>query len=207
MIEWIIATRSHGKLLELVPLLAAHGITGIGLERAGIAATPEEELIEVFSTFRENAIAKAAHFAAITGKSCLADDSGLCIDALDGGPGVRSRRFALDRGVMPSTQRDEDACNNEVMLDACWDSGRAPPWAAHYACAAALVDGARVLVACGRTDGAILPDGTGDGGFGYDPFFVSGELGVSFGVASRALKAGVSHRARAVANLVALRGS
>lgn len=98
VIQWILATRSRGKLAELVPILSASGIVAISLEAAGIAASPAEEQIEVFDSFAENALAKARYFAALTGQACLAEDSGLCIDALDGHPGVRSRRFAHDRG-------------------------------------------------------------------------------------------------------------
>ncbi len=96
----------------------------------------------------------------------------------------------------------EDAANAEAMLDACWDSGRAPPWAAYYACAAAFVDASREVVALGRTDGAIVPDRSGGGGFGYDPWFMSSDLGLSFAAASREAKQRVSHRGRAFANLL-----
>lgn len=202
MISWIIATRSRGKLAELVPMLAARGIHGIGLDDAGVAATPDEDGIEVFDTFSANAIAKASWFAARTGLPCVADDSGLCIDALDGAPGVRSRRFAADRGHEPMVGSDEDTANNDAMLDACWDSGRAPPWRAWYSCAAAYCDGRRTVVAVGRTEGAIMPEHDGNGGFGYDPFFVSTDLGMSFARATREAKAVVSHRSRALAALL-----
>ncbi len=202
MIEWIVATRSHGKLAELVPILAAAGIAGVSLDAAGIAAGADEELIEVFDSLAGNAVAKARYFAALTGRPCLADDSGLCIDALDGRPGVRSRRFARDRGVLRDPSISEETVNNEAMLEACWDSGRAPPWRAHFACAAALVDAAVDVVAFGRCDGAIHVEPSGNGGFGYDPYFVSDELGVAFADASREQKSGVSHRARAISNLL-----
>lgn len=203
MRRWIIATRSRGKLLELVPMLASHGIIGVGLDDAGVPESDEEQQIEVFSTFEENAVAKARYFSARTGMPCLADDSGLCIDALDGAPGVRSRRFGADRGVIASATRDEDSSNNEAMLDACWDSGRAPPWRARYACVATYCDATQTVSAGGETEGAIQPDRSGTGGFGYDPYFVSADLGVSFATASRDDKARVSHRARAVAMLLA----
>jgi XTP/dITP diphosphohydrolase len=184
-------------------MLAVHGITGVGLADAGVAFAPDEEAIEAFETFEENALAKARYFATRTGRPCLADDSGLCIDALDGAPGVRSRRYARDRGWQPLDGADEDTANNEAMLDACWDSGRAPPWIAHFSCAAAFVDAQREIVTLGRTDGAILADRSGAGGFGYDPYFLSDDLGVSFAAASAEAKARVSHRARAVGELLA----
>lgn len=203
MTTWIIATRSRGKLAELVPMLAVHGIMGVGLADAGVSFAPDEEGIEVFGTFEENALAKARYFALRTGQPCLADDSGLCIDALDGEPGVRSRRFARDRGQPPLAGADEDTANNEAMLDACWDSGRAPPWIAHFACAAAFVDAQREIVTLGRTNGAILADRSGASGFGYDPYFLSDDLGITFAAASHEAKARVSHRARAVSKLLA----
>lgn len=202
MIPWIVATRSAGKLLELVPLFQARGIDVIGLLAAGIPESPDEACIEAFDTFEENARAKAAYFARLTGRPCIADDSGLCIEALDGGPGVRSRRIASDLGYTID-ERGEDVANNEAVLDACWNSGWAPPWRAHYACAAAYANGTETaLVVSGRTDGALQPDHDGDGGFGYDPYFVSDDLGISFGQASREAKSRVSHRARAFAALV-----
>jgi len=200
--KWILATRSRGKLAELVPILAASGIVAISLDAAGIAASPDEERIEVFDSFAANARAKARYFAARTGRPCLAEDSGLCIDALDGQPGVRSRRFALDRGVATYASIAEDVANNEAMLAACWDSGRAPPWNAHFACAASLVDQSREAVAFGRCDGEIRVEPSGNSGFGYDPYFVSAELGVAFADASREQKALVSHRGRAIRNLL-----
>ncbi len=202
MTEWILATRSRGKLAELMPILAASGIVAISLDVAGIEASADEELIEVFESFAENALAKARYFATRTGRPCLAEDSGLCVDALDGQPGVRSRRFALDRGTARDASIPEDVANNEAMLAACWDSGWAPPWNAHFACAASFVHQSREAVAFGRCDGVIQVDPSGHGGFGYDPYFVSAELGVAFAAASREQKAAVSHRARAIRNLL-----
>jgi XTP/dITP diphosphohydrolase len=200
---WLLATRNRGKLAELIPMLEQHGVTAMTLDDAGIVAHPDEDALERFGTFEENSRAKAEYFAARAGMPCLADDSGLCIDALDGAPGVRSRRFASDRNHVAAFGHDEDNANNDAMVDACWDSGRAPPWIARYVCAAALCDGVRTVVATGETAGVIMPDRDGSGGFGYDPFFVSDDLGMSFARASREAKAGVSHRARAFRALLA----
>ena len=183
-------------------MLGLSGISAIGLEDAGLAYEPAEDDIECFDSFEENALAKARYFAGRTGLPCLADDSGLCIDALDGRPGVRSRRFAADERHAARSGASEDDANNDAMLDACWNSGWAPPWAAHFACVVAFADGTHEHVAHGRTAGVIVPDAHGDGGFGYDPYFVSTELGVSFAIASREAKAQVSHRARAVSALL-----
>ena len=201
--QWLIASRSHGKLAELVPMLAEHGVAAIGLDAAGVVFNSAENRLECFDSFEANALAKARYFAALTGLPCVADDSGLCIEALDDRPGVRSRRFASDLGIATHGV-SEDEANNQAMLDACWDSGRTPPWTAHYACAAAYVDAMRICVAEGRTDGAIIPEPDGVGGFGYDPYFMSTDLHVTFAVASRDVKSRVSHRGRAFANLLAL---
>lgn len=183
-------------------MLTDRGISAIGLDDAGVAYDRAEDGIECYESFEENALAKARWFAARTNLPCLADDSGLCIDALDGRPGVRSRRFALDERHARRAGASEDDANNDAMLDACWNSGWAPPWAAHYACVAAFVDGGREASAHGRTDGVIVPEPRGNGGFGYDPYFVSTALDVSFAVASREEKARVSHRARAIDHLL-----
>ena len=204
MNTWLLATRNRGKRAELTPMLAAHGITVMTLDEVGVAVHPDEDRIEVFDTFEDNALAKARYFAARTGMPCLADDSGLCIDALDGAPGVRSRRFAADHGHLSTNAQNEDAANNEAMVDACWNSGRAPPWSARYACAAAYCDDTREHVVTGYAEGAVQPDSDGSEGFGYDPFFVSHDLGFSFGRASREAKAGISHRGRAVSALLAI---
>jgi len=200
--RWIIATRNSGKLIELQPILAARGIEAIGLDEAGVAISGAEDALEIFDTFEANATAKAEYFARLCMLPCLADDSGLQVDALDGAPGVRSRRFAADRGCVVSERTDETVSNNEVLVAACWDSGRAPPWRARFVCAAAWSDGSQTHVAVGSSDGAILPEPKGSDGFGYDPFFLSDDLGVTFAVASQQEKAAVSHRARAVAALL-----
>ena len=191
-------------MAELSPLLAEAGILTVGLVDMGFTETPEEGAIEVFASFEANAVAKARYFSALTGCPCLADDSGLCVDALGGGPGVRSRRFASDIGIPLHERTDEDAANNDALIDACWNSGWAPPWSANYVCAAAYSDGVRVVHAVGRTNGAILPERVGVGGFGYDPHFVSADLGVTFAAASRDAKARVSHRTRAFAELLSM---
>jgi XTP/dITP diphosphohydrolase len=202
--QCLIATRNRGKMAELLPMLAASGVSAVSLDDVGIAASADEDDLERYDTFEENALAKARYFATRSGMPCLADDSGLCVDALGGRPGVRSRRFASDQGRVLRAGSDEDASNNDALLDACWDSGWAPPWAAHYVCAAAFVDATRALVAIGRTDGTIHAEREGSGGFGYDPYFLSTELGVTFATASRDAKAHVSHRGRAFASLLKL---
>jgi XTP/dITP diphosphohydrolase len=203
---WLVGTRNRGKLVELLPLLEPYHVTAITLDDAGVLHSPEEDDIEVFTTFEENARAKAVYYAARSGLPCLADDSGLCVDALDGAPGVRSRRFSHDQGFTARAGVSEDAMNNEALVEACWDSGRAPPWSASFVCAMALADSSASHVASARTNGEILPDAAGSGGFGYDPLFLSHDLQKTFALASLQEKSAISHRARALAALLARLG-
>src|ERR1700745_64627 len=95
MARLLVATRNPGKVREIREILSGHPeFDVLGLADLGIDETPEEDALEVFDTFEENALAKARYFAAKTGVLTLADDSGICVDALGGAPGVRSRRFA-----------------------------------------------------------------------------------------------------------------
>jgi XTP/dITP diphosphohydrolase len=203
VVSLVLATRSRGKLAELVPLLAAHGVVVRSLDQLDIAESDQEGAIEAFDTFDDNARAKAEYFARLTGEVCLADDSGLCVEALDGAPGVRSRRFALDNGRTYAAV-DEDRANREAVLTACWDSGRAPPWRAAYVCVVAIAGPGTTVSAMGQTVGALLADAVGYGGFGYDPLFQSDDLAQTFASVSLAEKAAVSHRARALQALLTM---
>lgn len=196
MTRLLVATRSPGKLRELLPMLRAAGYTPIDLETAGIAEAPLEDAIEAHDTFEANALAKARHFHAISGLPTLADDSGLCVDALGGHPGVRSKRWS---GRSDLSGQALDDANNAMLQEAL-----APRLArgAAYVCAAAFVDGDVELVRRGETRGEIVHVACGSGGFGYDPFFRSDELGRTFAEVSREEKAAVSHRARAVRGIL-----
>ena len=195
----LMATRSAGKLRELGPMLEAAGWRAVDLSMRGIAERPDEEdALETSETFAGNALAKARYFHASSGLPTLADDSGLSCDALGGAPGVHSKRWS-NRPEL--TGAALDAANNALLLSALAEAARAgrASRGARYVCAAAWVDGTREVVALGETRGRILERAEGSGGFGYDPLFWSEELGASFGVATRAEKGAVSHRARAVA--------
>ena len=193
----LVATRNPGKLRELRPMFLAAGYTVLDLEVAGIAHVPAEDAVEEFTTFEDNAIAKARYFHAVSGGlPTVADDSGLAVDALGGEPGVRSRRWS---GRADLTGRALDEANNEKLVAAL--AGQ-PSRVARFVCAAAFADGTRELVQRGETAGRILHAPEGKEGFGYDPYFWSEELGRSFGAASVAEKARVSHRARAFAALL-----
>jgi XTP/dITP diphosphohydrolase len=189
----ILATRSHGKLRELKPLFAERAIDVIDLADASIAEDEAEDGLEVFETFEENALAKARHFHALTGRPVFADDSGLEVFALAGAPGVRSKRWSGRTDLRGQALDDE---NNRLLLQRLEGvSDRR----ARYVCAAAYVDDTRELVCRGEVAGLIVERERrgGENGFGYDPFFFAEELGCTFGDANRAVKEQVSHRGRA----------
>jgi XTP/dITP diphosphohydrolase len=187
----VLATRSPGKLRELKPLFAGRGIEVIDLGEAGVGETPEEDALEAFDTFEANALAKARYFNDRTGKPTFADDSGLAVVALGGRPGVLSKRWSGRTDLHGQALDDE---NNRLLLERLAD---AADRRASYVCAAAYVDGEGEIVTRGEVHGRIVGDARGTGGFGYDPYFLSDELGRTFGEASRAEKERVSHRGRA----------
>lgn len=188
----LVATRSAGKLRELVPMLRAAGFEPRTLEEAGIKYDRAEEEIEVFETFEANARAKARYYyERAGGVLVLADDSGLVVDALGGAPGVRSKCWS---GSHEEGHALDDA-NNAHLQRAL--SGQSDRWA-KYVCAAVIGGALGFTVAHGETTGTIAESPSGNGGFGYDPYFMSDDLGIAFGVASREEKERVSHRGRAV---------
>ena len=194
---YLLATRSPGKLRELTPLFAQAGIEVVTLDVAGIPESKDEDAIEVFSTFEENAVAKARYFHEKSGLATFADDSGLEVLALGGAPGVRSKRWS---GRSQLTGQALDDANNAELLRAL---GPSVDRRARYVCAAALASDGGTIVRRGIVEGRIVEEGRGGNGFGYDPFFLSTELGVTFGEASLEEKERVSHRARAFRELLA----
>lgn len=187
----LLATRSAGKLRELRPLFENAGIDVIDLTDAGIVETAAEDALEVFTTFEENALAKARYFHARSGRPTFADDSGLAVVVLGGAPGVLSKRWSRRADLSGQALDDE---NNRVLLERLrGESDRR----ASYVCAAAYVDDTRSLVRVGESWGSIVDSPSGGNGFGYDPYFWSEELGVTFADASREAKERVSHRGRA----------
>ncbi len=193
----LLGTRSAGKLRELRPIFGGAGVRVVGLDEAGIEHSPDEDEIEVFGTFEENALAKARYYNRRSGLPVAADDSGLAVDALGGRPGVHSKRWSgradLDGAAL-------DAANNQALLEAL---AGVKDWRARYVCVAALVGGGVERTWRGETTGYIVSAARGTEGFGYDPHFVSDELEVTFGEAGLAAKARVSHRGRAFAALIA----
>jgi len=193
----VIATRSEGKLRELRPMFAGAGLAAVDLGDLQMHETPEEDGLEVFETFEENALAKARFFAQRCGLATIADDSGLEVLSLNGRPGVWSKRYC---GRDDLRGHALDDANNAKLLG---ELAAVEDRRARYVCVAAFVgiDGAE-LVHRGETAGIILREPRGGRGFGYDPYFLSDELGQTFGEADVAEKARVSHRGRAFAALI-----
>ena len=193
----LVATRNEGKRRELVALLAPLGSEVVSLATVGLPETAAEEEIEAYETFEENALAKARYFHRLSGLPVVADDSGLAVDALGGAPGVRSRRWS---GRSDLSGPALDRANNQLLVErlrGVADRG------ARFVCAAAFVDGDREIVRRGETSGRIVDEPRGASGFGYDPHFLSTDLGRTFGEATAEAKAQVSHRARALRALCA----
>jgi len=191
----LLATRSAGKLRELRALFAGASVEVVDLATAGIPESIAEDTLEAFETFEENALAKARYFHGLSGLPTVADDSGLAVAALGGAPGVRSKRFAGATGAA----RDVDGANNRRLQDAL--DGVADRTAA-FVCAAAYVDATTELVERGEVPGRVTAAASGTEGFGYDPYFWSDELGMTFAEASIAQKETVSHRGRAFRRLL-----
>lgn len=189
------ATRSTGKQREFRRILEPAGVELVFPDDIGLYPTEAEGRLELGESFESNARRKAEHFARRSELPTVADDSGLEVLALGGAPGVRSRRWAGAGG----TPEQVDAANNAELLRRL---AGAPPERrrAGYRCILALVwqDGAVPEFFEGVCGGRILERPTGTGGFGYDPYFQSDDLGKSFGEASPEEKDAVSHRGRAL---------
>ena len=191
----VVATRSRHKLDEIRRILASDpGLRLLGLDDAGIPFSPEEDRIEVFDTFEENAKAKAAYFNRLSGAATIADDSGLEVDVLDGAPGVRSKRFAPAPGLGGVAR---DLANNEHLVKLL--AGHKPERrSGRYVCVAVLSFGmGEPLVFRGAAPGAIVLEPRGEGGFGYDPHFLDADTGKTFAELEPEEKDACSHRGNA----------
>lgn len=184
----VLASSNAGKLREFAALLAQAGLEVVGQQALGIGAADEPH-----ATFLENALAKARHASAASGLPALSDDSGLCVAALAGAPGVHSARYAGPDAT--------DAGNNAKLLRELdgIDDRRA-----HYCCVLVAVrraDDPEPLVADARWHGEILRAPRGTGGFGYDPLFLLPDRGASAAELSSDEKNRISHRGRALREL------
>ncbi len=183
----IAATTNEGKVREFQEVLGEIGCQVISMHSAGL----DLEIEETGSTYEENALIKARAVAMMCDEAVLADDSGLCVDALDGAPGLYSARFA-------GGGADDKERNLKILEAMEGEENRS----AHYVAVLALIlpDG-REIITEGRIDGEILTEETGTGGFGYDPLFFCNEIGKCFGIATPEEKNAVSHRGKALSKL------
>ncbi len=189
MIHVLVATRNEGKLRELRTLLS-----GEPLRLESLAAHVRVgEVDETGETFEENAKLKAAHAARKTGLWTIGEDSGIEVDALGGAPGIRSARYAGVHG--------DDAGNNRKLIEALNGVGDRT---ARYVCALALASPGGEIVATvrGASEGKIVDEARGTGGFGYDPYFVPGGETRTNAELTEHEKSALSHRGRAVRALI-----
>lgn len=187
----IIASNNAHKIYEIKQILSGKFDKILSLREAGVS----HETIEDGKTFMENALKKAREIAEITGCAALADDSGLCVDALDGAPGIYSARFALENGGEKS-----DSANNSLLLTRLADKNDR---SAHFTCAVALVypNGSEVI-AEGYMYGSIAREYHGTHGFGYDPLFVPDGESRTVAQMSDEEKNAISHRGNALQKLL-----
>ena len=187
--QLVLASNNPGKLREFKRLLEPLGILVIPQSALGI---PEAD--EPFPTFIENALAKARHASALARLPALADDSGICVNALGGAPGVLSARYA--------GEPKSDARNNEKLIaDLAGVSDRA----AHYACVLVLVRHAgdpEPMIAEGAWNGVVIDTPRGTGGFGYDPYFLDPRNGLTGAEFPLEQKNEISHRGQAMRLLI-----
>jgi XTP/dITP diphosphohydrolase len=207
--QLVLASNNLKKRKELQALLAPLGVTLVPQGELGVPEAEEPHL-----TFLENALAKARHAAQCTGLPALADDSGLCVDALCGEPGVQSAVFAplpaAAQGLADreAVRRLQDAANNELLLQRL---GEGAQRSARFVCTLVALRHAQdpqPLVATGAWEGEILRQhqyqGPGEGGFGYDPLMFIPSLGATVAALPPAAKNAHSHRALAVAQMLGL---
>ncbi|MGW6335616.1 MULTISPECIES: RdgB/HAM1 family non-canonical purine NTP pyrophosphatase [Nocardia] len=189
----LLASRNAKKLTELRRILDEAGVAG--LEIVGLDDVPEyPEAPETGATFEENALAKARDGARATRLPCIADDSGIAVDALNGMPGVLSARWSGRHG--------DDAANNALLLAQLSDTPDERRGASFVsACALVIPAGAEIVVR-GEWPGTIAREPQGDGGFGYDPLFHPDGGELSAAQLTPAQKDGASHRGRALAQLL-----
>lgn len=188
--KWVLASGNAGKLREFDEILGGSGIEAVPQSAFGV-----DDVEETGLTFVENALLKARNAALATGLPALGDDSGLCVDALGGAPGLYSARYAGGQG--------DARANIAKLLDALRDVA-GPDRTAHFHVVIVLLrhaDDPQPVIAEGSWHGLILDAPRGDGGFGYDPVFLDPASGRTAAELDAAAKHGISHRGRALAAL------
>ena len=186
----VLASSNAGKLAEFSQLLA-----GLGIEFVSQASLGVDDADETGRSFVENALIKARHASTVTGLPALADDSGICVEALDGAPGLYAARYAGVHG---------DAAGNRAKLLRELDGKPASERGAYFIAVIVLLrhaDDPAPIIVEGRWPGRILTAERGDGGFGYDPLFLPDGFEQSAAELNTALKNSLSHRGQAVAAL------
>jgi XTP/dITP diphosphohydrolase len=198
----VLASNNAKKLAELQALFDGLGVDLASQGELGVAEAEEPHV-----TFLENALAKARHAAAATGLPAIADDSGLCVDALGGAPGVVSANYATVAALAGATlprevvRESQDAANNALLLDRLAD---AADRRAAFVCTLVAIraaDDPQPLVATGRWQGEILRVRQGSGGFGYDPLMFIPAFGATVAELAKDVKNAHSHRALAAAQM------
>ena len=189
----VLASNNQGKLKEFSAILSSVGMNMVPEGELGVS-----EAEEPYATFVENALTKARHASAATGLPALADDSGLCVDALDGAPGVYSARYA----AMNEGGEKSDSANNRLLVSRL--AGVANRRASYIAVLVYVrsVDDPRPVIAEGIWQGEIVDTPRGGHGFGYDPHFHLPELGQTVAELEPSVKNSISHRAQALKKLL-----
>ena len=191
--ELILASRNKKKIKEMETILATHfpGIHILSLDDVGF----EGDIEENGTTYEDNALIKArtAVEAGNHQYTAIADDSGLSVDALDGAPGVYSARYAGGHG--------DDAANNALLLKNLAHLPVSERTARFVCCIALVYPDGRELTVRGETEGLIIDEARGEGGFGYDPYFYYAPFGKTFSELSAEEKNAISHRGKAIAKL------
>ena len=186
--KYVLATHNPGKLKEMGAILAQFGVEVVSPKDLGLTVDVEE----TGATFAENAMLKAKAICDAAGLPAIADDSGLCVDALNGGPGVYSARYGGE-GL-------DDKDRYTLLLN---NMRGQPTRAAHFTCSIACAfPNGDTLTAEGRCDGTIAFAPMGEGGFGYDPVFFVPEKAKTFGQLTAEEKSAISHRGRALESFV-----
>ncbi|MEP7100386.1 MAG: non-canonical purine NTP pyrophosphatase [Burkholderiales bacterium] len=198
----VLASNNHKKLSELQALLAPAGVELVAQGALGVSETDEP-----FHTFVENALKKARHAAKHVNGAAIADDSGLCVDALGGAPGVDSAHFAEIKTHASDREGHrvvQDAANNRLLLERLHGATHRRARFVSTLVAVRSADDPEPLVAVGRWFGEILLAPSGEGGFGYDPLMFIPALGRSAAQLSAEVKNAHSHRAIAAAQMLQL---
>jgi XTP/dITP diphosphohydrolase len=197
MKQLVLASSNPGKIRELEDML---GTLGIQIEPQSRLGIPDVE--EPHATFLENALAKARHAARRSRLPALADDSGICVNALAGEPGVHSARYAIE-DPPASSREEQDRRNNEKLIRMLREK---QDRRAHYYCVVVLMrhgDDPQPLIAEGMWQGELIEQPRGQNGFGYDPYFLVPDLRRTAAELEPGLKNLVSHRGKALRRLIA----